>query len=319
MPRNLDLTSLRSFVAIADAGGVTRAAGFLNLTQSAVSMQIKRLEDVLEVELLDRSARKVGLTAAGEQLLGYARRMLTLNDEVMGRLTQDAHEGEIVLGVPHDIVYPAIPQVMQRFAREHPKMKITLLSSFTRVLKAQFARGECDVILTTEDDVEPGGETLAELPLIWVGAPGGVAWKTRPLRLAYEHNCIFRQGVQAALDAAGIAWQMAVESDSTRTIEASVSADLAVHTVLAGSEPPHVERISHGGTLPELRRMKVNLYVADPVHSPTIDVLAGLIRRAYAGRPVRDAGQAGVSALRSEKQQVLRDEDIGQMSGLLSG
>lgn len=287
MVRNLDMTSLRSFVAIADAGGVTRAAGFLNLTQSAVSMQIKRLEDMLAVQLLDRSGRQVGLTAAGEQLLGYARRMLALNDEAFGRLTQDVHEGEVVLGVPHDIVYPAIPQVLQRFAKEYPRMRVTLLSSFTRVLKAQFARGECDVILTTEADLEPGGETIAELPLVWVGAPGGSAWKSRPLRLAYEHNCIFRQGVQAALDRAGIPWVMAVESDSTRTVEASVSADLAVHTVLAGSEPPYVERVAHGGALPELSRMKVNLYHAEPAHSPTVPALAEMLRRAYAQRPGR--------------------------------
>ncbi len=287
MVRNLDMTSLRSFVAIADAGGVTRAAGFLNLTQSAVSMQIKRLEEMLATELLDRSARKVGLTADGEQLLGYARRMLALNDEVFGRLTQTQHEGEVILGVPHDIVYPAIPQVLKRFAKDFPKMRVSLLSSFTRVLKGQFARGECDVILTTEDVLEPGAETLAELPLIWIGAPGGVAWRQRPLRLAYEHNCIFRQGVQAALDARGIIWDMAVESDSTRTVEASVSADLAVHTVLAGSEPPYVERINHGGALPELGRMKVNMYVADPVHSPAVLALAAMLRQAYALGPGR--------------------------------
>ena len=285
MPRNLDMTSLRSFVAIADAGGVTRAAGFLNLTQSAVSMQIKRLEEMLGVELLDRSGRQVALTAAGEQLLGYARRMLVLNDEAFARLTREEYEGEVVLGVPHDIVYPAIPQVLKQFARDYPKMRVTLLSSFTRVLKGQFARGECDVILTTEEAVEPGGETVAELPLVWVGAPQGVAWKQRPLRLAYEQHCIFRQGVQAALDRAGIAWEMAVESESTRTVEASVSADLAVHTVLAGSEPPYVERIAHGGALPELARMKVNLYSAQPAHSPAIPALAEMLRRAYAQRP----------------------------------
>ena len=285
MPRNLDMTSLRSFVAIADAGGVTRAAGFLNLTQSAVSMQIKRLEEMLGVTLLDRSARQVGLTAAGEQLLGYARKMLTLNDEAFARLTCDEYEGEVVLGVPHDIVYPAIPQVLKQFARDYPKMRVRLLSSFTRVLKGQFAKGECDVILTTEAVVEAGGETVAELPLIWVGAPGGMAWRQRPLRLAYEQHCIFRQGVQAALDLAGIPWQMAVESDSTRTVEASVSADLAVHTVLAGSEPPYVERIAHGGTLPELARMKVNLYAASPAHSPAVAALAEMLRRAYAQRP----------------------------------
>jgi DNA-binding transcriptional LysR family regulator len=287
MPRNLDLTALRSFVAIADAGGVTRASGFLNLTQSAVSMQIKRLEDMLGVEVLDRSGRQVSLTAAGELLLGYARKMLALNDEVMGRLTRDPHEGEVVLGVPHDIVYPVIPQVLQHFARAYPKMKVTLISSFTRVLKAQFGRGECDIILTTENGTDPQGETLAELSLVWVGAPGGIAWKGRPLKLAFEHNCIFRQGVQAALDKAGIPWQMAVESDSTRTIEASVSADLAVHTVLAGSEPPYVDRISHGGALPELQRMKVDLYVAEPTHSVAVQELAALIRRAYASHSAR--------------------------------
>jgi hypothetical protein len=130
--------------------------------------------------------------------------------------------------------------------------------------------------------VDPEGETIAELPLVWVGAPQGAAWKSRPLRLAYEHNCIFRQGVQAALDRAGIPWEMAVESDSTRTVEASVSADLAVHTVLAGSEPPYVERINHGGALPDLSTMKVNLYVAQPAHSHTIQAMAEMIRRAYA-------------------------------------
>lgn len=280
--RNLDMVALRSFVAVADAGGVTRAAGFLNLTQSAVSMQIKRLEDMLDLKLFDRSTRAISLSADGEVLMGYARKMLALNDDAFLRLTSDAHEGEVILGVPHDIVYPAIPQVLQRFAREFPRMKVHLMSSFTRVLKAQFAKGEAHIILTTEDAAEPGGETLAELPLVWVGAPRGQAWRSRPLKLAYEHHCIFRARVQAALDRAGIPWDMAVESDSTRTVEASVSADLAVHTVLAGSEPPYVERINHGGVLPDLPAMQVNMYVARPTHSPTVEMLAGFIRQVYA-------------------------------------
>jgi DNA-binding transcriptional LysR family regulator len=285
MIRNLDLTALRSFVTIADAGGVTRAAGFLNLTQSAVSMQIKRLEDLLQVELLDRSARKIALTAAGEQLLGYARRMLTLNDEVLGRLMHDEFEGTLTLGVPHDIVYPAIPGVLRSFACDYPKMRVQLVSSFTRVLMAQFGRGECDIILTTEDMVGDGGETLAELPLVWVGAPKGQSWRARPLPLAYEHNCVFRTGVQAALDDAGISWVMAVESDSTRAIEASVVADLAVHTLLAGSEPAYLERIDHGGTLPDLAVKKVNLYMSQALPGAPLQALAALIRDAYAPRP----------------------------------
>ena len=112
--RNLDITVLRSFVAVAEAGGVTRAAGFLNLTQSAVSMQLKRLEEMLGLRLLERSGRGVSLTPAGAQLLSYAQRMVEMNDEIYTRLTCQSWEGEIVLGVPHDIVYPVIPQVLQR-------------------------------------------------------------------------------------------------------------------------------------------------------------------------------------------------------------
>jgi DNA-binding transcriptional LysR family regulator len=283
MPRNLDMTALRSFAAVAEAGGVTKASGFLNLTQSAVSMQLKRLEESLDLKLLERSGRGVVLTGAGEQLLGYARRMLALNDEVFGRLTNQAFEGEVTLGVPHDIVYPAIPQVLQRFAAEYPRMNVRLVSSYTKGLRKMFERGECDMILTTEDTLEAGGETLLTLPLIWIGAPNGSAWKSRPLRLAYEHACIFRAGVQKNLDEAGIPWDMAVESDSTRTIEASVSADLAIHTVLEGMEPPYVEKIQHGGALPDLTTKQINLYVSDLAKGQAIEDMAEFVRQAYRG------------------------------------
>lgn len=281
MPRNIDMTALRSFVAVAEAGGVTKAAGILNLTQSAVSMQLKRLEASLDMGLFDRTGRGIALSPAGEQLLSYARRILSLNDEVYARLTARQFEGEVVLGVPHDVVYPAIPQVLQQFARDYPRVRVQLLSSFTRRLKDQFARGEADIILTTEDDVGAGGEALVTRPLIWVGAPGGQAWRGRPLRLAYERDCIFRSGVQRRLDEAGIAWEMAVESNSSRTIEATVSADLAVHTMIEGSEPRHCERIAHGGALPDLKMVNVNLYANDLGDGPVIADLVALIRRAY--------------------------------------
>ena len=281
MPRNLDLTALRSFVTVADAGGVTRAAGLLHLTQSAVSMQLKRLEESIGRALLDRSGRGVSLTADGEQLLGYARRMMRLNDEVYSRLTDQAFEGEIVLGVPADVVYPAIPSVLRQFHAEYPRMRVQLISSYTSRLKSMFARGECDITLTTEEEKDAGAETLAALPLVWVGAPNGQAWRCRPLRLAFERNCIFRKGVQQALTAANIQWEMGVDGDSTRTIEASLSADLAVHAVIDGTVQPFLEEIDHGGALPDLAITRVNMYSANSAGGQAKQDLLAMIRQAF--------------------------------------
>lgn len=281
MARNLDLTALRSLVAVAELGGVTRAAGYLNVTQSAVSMQLKRLEESLDISLLDRSARTIALTTAGEQLIGYARQMLALNDEAYARLTDKAFEGTIVVGVPHDIVYPAIPQVLRRFHAAFPRVKVQLVSSFTSELLMQFSRGECDLILTTEADCGHGGEVIDRRKLVWIGAVGGTAYRQRPLRLAFENRCIFRARVQAALTDAGIGWEMAVDSEQTRTIEASVSADLAVHAILEGTVPPHAEVIDHGGSLPDLGGVGINMYAQPGATKPGLEELAEMVRQAF--------------------------------------
>ncbi len=283
MMKNLDITTLRSFVAVADSGGVTRAAGFLHLTQSAVSMQLKRLEELLGLELLDRSRRTIALTASGDQLLAYARRMVALNDEVIGRLTDQAFEGEVVLGVPNDIVYPAIPRVLQRFSASYPRVKVRLVASFSIALKEQFGRGECDLILTTESNVVEGSEMLAQLPMRWIGALDGSAWRQRPLRLAFCRHCLFRPKVIEALDRAGIPWEMVVETGSDLAIEATVAADLAIHASLDGTEPPHLARIDHGGTLPDLPAQMVNLYGGDNGRGEIVTELAKLIRQTFDG------------------------------------
>ncbi len=281
--RNLDVTTLRSFVAVAESGGVTRAAGFLHLTQSAVSMQLKRLEEVLGLSLFDRSGRTIALTASGEQLLVYARRMVSLNDEVISRLTDQAYEGEITLGVPHDIVYPAIPRVLKQFHAAFPRVKVQLDSSYTRRLKEEYAKGACDIILTTEMGMDPGGEELCVKPLCWIGAPGGSAWRQRPLKLAFGRLCTFRPHVVERLDEAGVAWDVVVETDSDRTIEATVSADLAVHTMIQGTEPPHLDRIDHGGALPELPAQRINLYGGGVANNEVHDAMVALLRGAFGG------------------------------------
>ncbi|MGB1208269.1 MAG: LysR family transcriptional regulator, partial [Paracoccaceae bacterium] len=223
----------------------------------------------------------VALTAAGEQLLGYAKRMVAMNDDIFARLTDQAFEGEIKLGVPHDIVYPVIPRVLQRFHAEFPRVRVQLKSSYTRGLLAEYARGEMDVILTTEPGAGADAETLHAVPLRWIGAPGGTAWRQRPLRLAYCRFCTFRNNDLRKLDEAGIPWDLAVDSESDRTIEATVSADLAITSMLEGHEPPHLEPIDTGGTLPDLGVQNINMY-GNAARPEIVDPLQTMIRQGFA-------------------------------------
>lgn len=289
--RTLDLTALRSFATVAEVGGVTRAAGFLNLTQSAVSMQIKRLEDSLGLALFLRNARRLILTPEGEQLLGYAQSMLRLNDEALARLTSDGYEGQIRLGVPHDIVYPAIPGILKRLASAFPRVKVNLVSSFTILLRESFARGGLDLILTTEDQPRPGGEVLSHRGLVWIGAEGGSAWQRRPLRLGFKETCIFRPMVQQALTQAGVPWEMGVEGESEQAIEATVAADLAVSARLSEGLPAGTEAIDTRGRLPDLGRLAICLYAAPTLKGPAAALLLNEIREAYLDPGLRRAAQ----------------------------
>lgn len=281
MARNLDLTALRAFATVAETGGVTRAAALLNLTQSAVSMQIKRLEDSLARPFFFRTARKLTLTPEGEQLLAYARRMLALNDEVLARLHDAAFEGELRLGVPHDIVYPAIPAILKRMAQCYPRLRINLTSSFTLLMKEQLAKGELDLILTTEEEPGPGGEAVARHDLVWVGAPGGTAWKSRPLRLGFEETCKFRAIALAALDKAGIPWEMGFNGRSNEAVQAMIAADLALSARMRGMFSDSCAEVATQGELPALGQMHICLYDGGLQKGTVVEDLKEQLRAAY--------------------------------------
>ena len=154
-------------MAVVDTCRATRAALAVNKSQSAVSMQLKRLEDLLGVALHER---QMVLTEAGDQLLVDAKRMVAINDDVFARTTDHAFEGEVLLGVPHDIVNPIIPIALRQFHAEFSGVKVQLISSFTSALKEKFRKDEIDIISTRESDSDIGGETLKQVSLRWIGA-----------------------------------------------------------------------------------------------------------------------------------------------------
>ena len=117
--------------------------------------------------------------------------------------------------------------------------------------------------------------------MVWIGARGGTAWRDRPLKLAFENQCIFRRTTQEALDTAGIAWEMSVEAGSARTIEASVAADLAVTAQLLGTEVPQLTPVPHGGALPDLGSTRINIYLRDARGNAVAADMAEMVRSAY--------------------------------------
>lgn len=260
---NLDLSTLRSFVTIAESGSMTRAAGRLFMTQSAISMQIKRLETSLGLSVFERSAQGMTTTSEGEQLLHFANQMLAINDEAMGRLTSPDYEGQIRLGAPCDVIYPHIPGILKEFSRDFPRVQIKLSSGPTVNLKNQYRQGLLDVVLTTEVAASKGGQVINRQSLVWTGAEDGNVWKKRPLPLGISKKCAFRASATKALDDADLDWVDIVASEDDTAALAMVSADLCVSAELETVEGSGRVAIDHGGQLPELPEFSIVLYSSD--------------------------------------------------------
>mgnify|MGYP006072767439 FL=1 len=280
--KNLDLATLRSFVTIVKTGSMTRAAARLFMTQSAISMQIKRLEVSLGLTVFERTAKGMVATSSGEQLLGYATKMLDLNDEAVGRLTSVDYEGQLRLGVPSDVIYPHMPDILKQFNRDYPRVQIKLSCTQSKVLKQQFNQGLLDVILTTEKNPEGDGQVIGTQRLIWTGAEDGNAWKQRPLPMGMSKSCAFWPSAIKALDGASVDWVSLVTTDDYTAAEAMTAADLCVGVELGCALITGRAPIDHCGLLPELPDYSIVVYGAENSSTSMVKELVNYLQRGYA-------------------------------------
>jgi DNA-binding transcriptional LysR family regulator len=266
MTRNLDVATLRTFITVVDTRGVTRASNKLHMTQSAVSMQLKRLEETMGCALLKRNSSGMCPTAAGEQLLSYARRLVRLNDEAVERLLQRDEVAEVRFGVPPDVVEPHVPGILKRFVQRYPHASVRLFCKHSADLLDRFRRGKLDVIITTEQNTHPACRQLLQRDLVWTGAVNGRAWLQDPLPLAFTRISMFKASAIAALDAAGIAWVNALDSgNNTYSATVACAADLGIRADIQGFEASGMQEVNDPGQrLPALPTYFVNLYVAEP-------------------------------------------------------
>lgn len=285
MIRNIDVSLARAFIATVETGGMTAAARLLNLTQGAVSQQIKRLEEVLGRQLFERSHRVLTLTPDGERLLVHARRLVALNDEVWGLMSADDIEGEVRLGVPRDIIRPFVPPILRGFADARPKVRINLVCRSSTDLKQMLVDGDVDLTLTTELETPSNARRLLSEDLVWLGCRDGKAHTQTPLPLAVTcPTCTFRAAMVKALEQANLDWRMVGPLGNTDAMLAAVEADLVVGSLMRSTVPAHIRILDDCPTLPQLPQFNVNLYVRSEVSNPVINDLAAHIHEQFERR-----------------------------------
>ncbi|MDX2202287.1 MAG: LysR family transcriptional regulator [Hyphomicrobiaceae bacterium] len=285
MLRDIDTTLLRAFTAVVETGSVTAAARMLNRTQSAISLQIKRLEDLLAVELFEREHRKLTLTPAGERLVGPAIRLVGLNDEIWGQMTTPEFDGEVRFGVPTDIVPTYIPTILRRYNRAWPQVRVTLTLGNSQHILEMLAEGDIDLALTTDAEPVRNAEMLRVDTLVFVGAPHGRAHLQSPLPLAIgDGSCRFRPVVLEALREAKRSWRLVLEVSHQVAQEATVSAGIAISAALSDSVPLFLQVLGPESGLPELPQFMINMHMGASAGSPTVKALADHVRAEFQGR-----------------------------------
>jgi DNA-binding transcriptional LysR family regulator len=277
---DLDLDLLRCFVTVAEQGGFTAAGTALGLTQSAVSLKVKRLEELVRRPVFQRTSRRVGLTREGETLLAYARRMLALNDEAVRRLVAPPVAGRLRLGVADHFVPRSLAPMLARFATTYPEVRLEVEVGRSHELRAKQARGGLDLVLGKRRDGETAGVPIWTETVVWAATPDWQPPEGRPLPLALlPEGCMFRERALAALARAGLASETVFTCDSLLGLAAAAQAGFALTVLGRSGFPPGLREVPG---LPPLGVVEMAIFGDETGRSPVVAPLVGLIRDSLA-------------------------------------
>lgn len=258
----LDLDLVKAFVAVADQKSFTRAAVALNRTQSAVSMQIKRLEERLDAALFLRTKASVRLSLAGEGLLGPARRMLALNDEAVSQLRAHKVEGRVRIGVMEDYGTFIIPALLANFVSGYPDIRIEMETGLTYCMPEQLGE-RYDIVIAMHPEGEGEGEFLRREQAVWAASASHAVEERSPLPMAlHPPGCLFRRWAMEALDSANRPWRLAFVSHSLPATEAIAAQGLAVTVAKAGTFPAKLRALTEKDGMPRLPAADIRLHRA---------------------------------------------------------
>jgi DNA-binding transcriptional LysR family regulator len=222
---NLPTELLRSFTAIVDCGSMLRATQQIFVTQSALSLQMKRLEDIVQTPLFHREGRRLALTPAGHSMMGYAREMLATNDRAVSALSGDALTGPARIGFVQDFAETLLEDVLARFALLNPETQLQVRVGGSQELLDLMTADRLDVVLC----MGPAGDAAAirTEPMAWLGDSELARKDVLPLAVL-EQPCGFRDAALAALDKAGRPYRIMLETPSVSALRAAVDSNLGV-------------------------------------------------------------------------------------------
>ena len=279
----LDLDVLRTFVAIAETGSFTTAATAVFRTPSAVSMQIKKLEDMLGCAVFARDARSVTLTTQGEMLLGYARRLLSINREAVSKFIVPDISGVVRLGSPDDYGERVLPTVLKRFAQTHPSIAVDVTIDQSNNLRRRMDDRTLDISLLTNSFATSmaGAEVLLTEPVVWAGVRGGCAHQREPLPVSvWEEGCAWRAGALEALGRQGRNYRIAYMSAHTAGQRAAILSDLAVAPMPKSFVGGDLVVLGTEDGMPEMNSYSLAMLVAPDASAP-VKAAADHIRAAF--------------------------------------
>jgi DNA-binding transcriptional LysR family regulator len=279
----LELDVLRTFVAIAETGSFTAAANLVFRTPSAVSMQIKRLEETLGRLVFTRDARSVTLTADGELLLTYARRLLALNREAVSKFVLSEISGVVRLGSPDDFGERVLPSVLKRFAISHPSIAVDVVIDQSSNLRKRMATRTLDITLLScsEGLADQSAEILLTEPIVWAGARGGCAHLRDPLPVSlWEEGCAWRAAALEALGTANRNYRVAYMSAHTAGQRAAILADLAVAPLPKSFIGDDLVELTEDDGLPAMGSYQIGMVVG-PDASASVRAAADHIRATF--------------------------------------
>lgn len=262
----LDLDLLKTLVAIAETGNFSAAAAAVHRTPSAVSMQVKKMEDLLGRPVFIRDSRSVELTSDGAFLLEHGRRMLALNRDALARFIQPDVEGEVRLGAPDDVAERFLVDMLRRFNETHPSVTVNVIVESTTRMLEMVNQGRLDLSLITCEAgfKEDGAEVLLREQLVWATCRGGVAAEQTPLPVSvWEEGCAWRTAALDQLDDMGVAWRVAFQSANISGQRAAILADLAVAPIPVSSLGGKIIQAPAHFGLPALPTYALGLKVMD--------------------------------------------------------